>query len=97
MINIILINLINQIKNIILLQTIIKKFILVRLELLILLFTKMNNGNNDILIDTRKMNLNIGINQELTHLHSGLDFCFGKNQPLKIVIMTLKEDSIYNF
>ena len=67
-------------KSIILLQIMIKKFILVRLAPLISSTTKMNNGNNDILIDTRKMNLNIGINQELTLLHSGLDFCFGINQ-----------------
>ncbi len=30
----------------------------------------------------KKMNLSFGINQELTLLHSGLGFCFGKNQQL---------------
>jgi hypothetical protein len=71
---------INRVKNSKLSQKAIQKYILVRLEHLISLFTKINNGNNDLLIDTRKMNLNIGINQELIPLHSGLDFCFGKNQ-----------------
>ncbi len=41
-------------KNTILSQKAIKKYILVRLEHLILLFTKMNNGNNDILMTQEK-------------------------------------------
>ncbi len=64
-------------KNIILLQMIIKKFILVRLPHLILQFIKMKQENKDILIDKRRMNINIGINQELIHLHFGLIFCCG--------------------
>jgi hypothetical protein len=44
----------------------------------------------------KKMSLNFGINQELIPLHSGLDFCSGKNQLLKKVILTLKNVSIFN-
>ena len=64
-------------KNITLLQMIIKKFILVRLPPLILQFIKMKQESKDILIDIRRMNINIGINQELIHLHFGLIFCYG--------------------
>ena len=54
-----------------------KKFILVRLPPLILQFIKMKQESKDILIDIRRMNINIGINQELIHLHFGLIFCYG--------------------
>ncbi len=55
--NIILINLTNQIKNIILLQMIIKKFISVPVIILILQFIKMKQENKDILIDIRRMRI----------------------------------------
>ena len=43
----------------------------------ILQFIKMKQESKDILIDIRRMNINIGINQELIHLHFGLIFCYG--------------------
>ena len=59
---------------------IIKKFILVRLALLISLFTKTKNENKDILIDTKQTKNNFGINQELILLHFGAVFYYGKSQ-----------------
>jgi len=47
---------------------IIKRFNLVLLVILILLFIKMKQENKDISIDIRKLNIKIGINQELIHL-----------------------------
>ena len=38
-----------------------------------------------------------GLNQVLIPPGFGVDGYYGIYQPLKIVIMTLKEDSIYNF
>ena len=49
-------------------QMIIKRFNLVLLVILILLFIKMKQENKDISIDIRKLNIKIGINQELIHL-----------------------------
>ena len=54
--------------NITLQQMIIKRFNLVLLVILILLFLKMKLENKDISIDIRKLNIKIGINQELIHL-----------------------------
>ena len=54
-----------------------KKVYLVPVIILILQFIKMKQENKDILIDIRRMNINIGINQELIHLHFGLIFCYG--------------------
>jgi hypothetical protein len=54
--------------NITLQQMIIKRFNLVLLVILILLFIKMKQENKDISIDIRKLNIKIGINQELIHL-----------------------------
>ena len=68
-------------KNIILLQMIIKKFILVPVIILTLQFIKMKQESKDILIDIRRMNLNIGINQELILLNFGLDSYYGRSQP----------------
>ncbi len=45
----------NRVKFIILLQKQIKKIILGLVAIVILQFTKMNNGNNDISIDTKQM------------------------------------------
>jgi hypothetical protein len=45
-----------------------------------------------ILIGTRKMNLNSGINPALILLHFGPAFCCGKNPQLKKVIKILKEN-----
>jgi hypothetical protein len=86
----------NQIKKYILLQMIIKKFILVKLPPLILQFIKMKRENKDILIDIRRMNLNIGINQELIHLHSGLISCYGIYLQHVQVLKILKNDLIFN-
>ncbi len=58
-----------QIKNITLLQMIIKRFILVRLPLPILHFIKTNSANNYILIGARIMK--IGLNPELIAQGSG--------------------------
>ena len=57
-------------------------------------FTKHKNEErkNYILIGTRKMNLNFGINPVLILLVFGVDFCFGKNPQLKKVIKILKKD-----
>jgi len=55
-------------KNITLQQMIIKRFNLVLLVILILLFIKMKQENKDLSIDIRKLNIKIGINQELIHL-----------------------------
>jgi hypothetical protein len=41
--------------------------------------------------------MKIGLNQVLILQGSGVDGYYGIYQPLKKVIMTLKEDSIYNF
>ena len=82
-------------KNIILLQIIIKKFILVLVDIVILLYIKMKQENKDILIDIKIMKC--GLNQVLIPPGSGHAGCYGIYKPLKIIIMTLKEDSIYNF
>jgi hypothetical protein len=58
----------SRLKNITLQQMIIKRFNLVLLVILILLFIKMKQENKDISIDIRKLNIKIGINQELIHL-----------------------------
>ena len=52
-----------------------KKFILVRLVILILHFIKMSSANNYILIDTRIMK--IGLNPELIAQGSGPAGCYG--------------------
>ena len=60
-------------KNIILLQMIIKKFILVLLDILILQFIKTKQENKDILIDIRRMRIGmIKIQQG-----SGVAGCYG--------------------
>ena len=41
----------------------------------------------------KKMNLNSGINPVLILLVFGVDFCFGKNQPLNKVMRILKKIS----
>ena len=61
----------SRLKNITLQQMIIKRFNLVLLVILILLFIKMKQENKDISIDIRKLNIKIGINQELIHLVLG--------------------------
>jgi len=58
----------SRLKNITLQQMIIKRFNLVLLVILILLFIKMKQENKDISIDIRKLNIRIGINQESIHL-----------------------------
>ena len=49
-----------------------KKYILALLECLILQYIKMKIVKIDIFSAMKKMNLNFGINQELTPLHFGL-------------------------
>ena len=72
---------------------IIKKFILVRLAPLILLFIKMKKENSDI---SKDIIMKIGLNQVLIPPDFGVDGYYGIYQPLKKVIMTLKEDLIYD-
>ena len=79
--------------NIILLQIQAKKFILVRLALLILHTIKMKTAKIGTLIDTRKMKP--GLNQLLILLVLGLVGCFGISQALKKATQISKDVSIY--
>ena len=67
----------------ILLPNQVKRFTLVRLMLLILHFIRMKQEKIDTFFAMRKMNLNFGINQELTLLRSGVGFTSGPIQPNK--------------
>ena len=68
-----------------------RKFILARLARLILQSIRTKQENQDISIGTRKMKC--GLNQVLIRLASGPAGCFGINQPLKKVMMTLSNAS----
>ncbi len=55
------------------------------LVILILQFIKMKQENIDTSIDTKKMNLNIGINQELIHLVFGIFIMASTNNNCKLL------------
>ena len=72
-----------------------KVYFLVRLMYLILQFIRILNEKIDTFYPMRKMNLNFGINQELTLLHFGVGFTSGPILPNKKHINILR-NAFYN-
>ena len=70
-----------------------KKFILVLVDIVILLYIKMKQENKDILIDIKIMRT--GLNPELIQPGFGVDGTYGTNQQSNSHIMILRHD-IYN-
>ncbi len=71
-----------------------QKYILGLVAIVILQFTKMNNGNKGLSIDTKQMKFG----QNLAQIPPGFGFvgCSGIKPTVKESYMDIKEDSIYS-